>query len=217
MRLDARQRAVVSLAVGLLLIGGTVAVVDTAGGEPTERYHSVDVTVDDGSFEYTVPDDAQAPTELSGVDCHRSWSRACQLEHLLVDNATLIPEDRVRGDRFVQIEGKFYRRVAVEYNETHSKHLLNRVTADLVAGQISRPVADLDGNERAVVENGSASIPADAPVSTGVLIETDDGYATITRGYNDETSDELPPVEVPLFAVGIGMLVFVGLWSRESR
>lgn len=213
-----RRRALALLAVAVLLLAATVGVVVSDVGQPTRQYHRVDVAASDGTLALSGPDEALPSEGIDLIDCDGvDTGRACLLERALLraPNASLLlPHTAHDGAPFVQVDGALYRRTHTEYNRSHARYSLQRVSPTTVADEISMNASALSAAGRRILDRGSARIPAGERVLTGTLIDTGDGYALLTRASGSRRGG-LPPVEIPLAA--LGLLAFARAGQQFTR
>lgn len=208
------------LLVSVVLLGGGTWMVATGWGEPTETYDRVNVSVDSGAIELSPPERTRPPREISGIDCYSPDGRSCGMELLLLrgaDSSALLPASVHRSpEEFVRLGDRYYRRSRTDYNATHDRFGLERVAAETVAENVSVPLAGTSGTEREIVTRGSAQVPADRRVATGLLFDTGDGYAMVAEVPSERTAGQ-PPVELLLLLAGLVSFAVAGVYATRSR
>jgi hypothetical protein len=215
-----RTWALVFFLASVVFLTGGAWIVATDAGEATETYYRVDVTADAGTIEMSGPERVRPPRDITGIDCYRPEGRTCGLELLLLrgnGSSALLPAYVSPGPaEFVRLGDRFYRRTRTAHNGTHDRLGLEAVPAATVLRNVSVPVAGTARTEREIVTSGSAQVPADRRVATGLLFDTGDGYAMVAEAPSERT-DSWPPVEYPLLLAGLVCFAVAGRYAGRVR
>ncbi|GGN93052.1 MULTISPECIES: hypothetical protein [Haloarcula] len=156
-----RQRAVVSLGLGLLLVLNPLFVYTLGLGEPTYEYRAVEVTPVGDSVEFeTRPHPAYRMQPVRGVDCVRlRGSYSCYLSESLAKRGratvNVTRYETTPRARYVRLDDGFYRRSATEHGEAVTLSL-ERVSAATVLDTVSSSFEYVSPPVAAAIEDGTA-------------------------------------------------------------
>jgi len=203
-RLSDRQRGALALVVGTLLVCSPLYVTALPGVSPAYTYRTAPATVENGSLSFDGAD--RIYTRIEGIGCTGApvqETRACAMDRRILDTGPVeARQEYDAGERFVRIDGQFYRRVVRERNGT-TLLALERVSAREALNRAAVPETVLTWPGRVLLLTGQ--VTTTYPLEhAGYVVETEDGFrllylASFEKG---ESGAEV------LAAIG----VVVGLW-----